>query len=85
MKDFILKNIKELERFCTLNQISVEKVLKSPKSYNEKMMCIQHHNSGVGKNGLNDETPAKILLIIKKNTDGKIEFYPEPDFKQYLS
>ena len=84
MKNYILEHINELESFCTQNSIRVESILNSPKSFNKNIMYILHHNPEAGKNGLNDETPAEVLLIIQKK-DNKLEFTPKENLKKYLS
>ena len=83
MKEFISEHIDELENFCAQNDISVEKVLHSPKSFNKTIMYILHHDPKAGANGLNDETPAKVLLVIQKK-DNKLEFIPKANLKKYL-
>ena len=84
MENYILEHINELENFCTQNNITVESILNSPKSFNKNIMYILHHNPKAGKNGLNDETTAKVLLIIQKK-DNKLEFLPQTNLKKYLS
>lgn len=84
MKSYILEHINELESFCTQNNITVESILNSPKSFNKNIMYILHHNPKAGENGLNDETPAEVLLVIQKK-DNKLEFIPKANLKTYLS
>jgi hypothetical protein len=84
MKSYILEHINELENFCTQNNITVESVLNSPKSFNKNTMYILHQDAKTGENGLNDETPAEVLLIIQKK-DNKLEFLPKTNLKKYLS
>lgn len=79
MKKIILEHIDELKTFCA----QVEKVLHSPKSFNKNIMYILHHDPKAGANGLNDETPAEVLLVIQKK-DNKLEFIPKANLKKYL-
>ena len=73
MNNFILEHIDELENFCAQNNISVETILNSPKSFNKNIMYILQQDPAAGSKGLNDETPAKVLLIIRKK-ENKLEF-----------
>lgn len=84
MKEYLFKeeNIKKLQDFCDKHGISKEKVLQSPKCYSKDMMVIQHRKSSDDK-GLNDSVVAKILLTIKKTSEG-IVFEPSEDIKEYL-
>ena len=84
MKNFILEHIEELKFFCVKNNISVEKVLNSHKSFNKNIMYILHHDEKLGRNGLIDETPTKVLLVIKRKGNG-LEFLPQGNLNKYLS
>lgn len=84
MKSYILEHINELENFCTQNNITVESILNSPKSFNKDIMYILHQDAKAGANGLNDETTAKVLLVIQKKGN-KLEFLPKTNLKKYLS
>ena len=76
MKKYLLEHIDELEIFCKQNNITVESILNSPKSFNKDIMYILDHDEKLGRNGLKDETPAKVLLIIRKKGN-HLEFSPQ--------
>ena len=83
MKKYLQQHMLEFEAFCKEENISVEKILSMPKCYSKNLMYIQNYNYKNADMGLTDNTPADILLIIKKNNN-KIDFEITPIGKKLL-
>lgn len=84
MKQYIKENIDKLNEYCNENDLSLIKIMKSPKCYNHDIMFIQHVDRSKAGEGLKNNEPAKILLTIKRTSEG-IKFEPSEDIKEYLS
>lgn len=86
MVEYIQERIDLLQAFCDKEGLSIEKILKSPKCYNNEFMVIQYwdKNSENSKLGLADNTPSKVLLTITRNGDN-LSFEPSDDIKDYLA
>lgn len=70
MKSFLQEHIRDFQTFCTEQNISLFKALYLfPKCYNDHIMLIQNYDGSNATKGLTDNTPAEILLTIKKNKD----------------
>ncbi len=86
LKKYLLENIDILKNYCDKTGISLKKVLSSPCGHNKEWIVVQYvdYNSEKSKLGLKDSIPAKVLLTIRRTSDG-ITFEPSPDIKNYLA
>ena len=75
----------EIKTYCEKNMLSFEKVKKSPKSWGKNDIALQYVDREKGKKGLLDETPAPVLLWIRRKSDGKIVFEQTEYTRKYLS
>ncbi|MCR5835975.1 MAG: hypothetical protein K6G88_05690 [Lachnospiraceae bacterium] len=83
MLDYIHDNIEILKKYCLENNLSVDKILKSPRCYNKNELYVQYRNTEKKANNLKCDVPAKILLVIRKTPDG-MSFEPAKDIIDYL-
>lgn len=83
MDQYLRENEEILIEYCNKNGLSLEKLNKCPRCCNQEMMFIQQISDNISGTGLKDETPAKVLLTIKR-TDAGIIFEPSEDIKEYL-
>jgi hypothetical protein len=79
----LIKYRDEIERYCTENNLSIEKVFYSPHSYNDKRVVVLHFDPEKGKQGLLNETPATTTLLIEIG-DGKLRFVQTEHTRKYL-
>ncbi len=84
MRQYLNDNIKLLEDFCESEGLSVDKIMHSPKCYNQNMMVIQHVDWNKTGEGLRNNKPAKVLLVIRRTEEG-VMFEPSDDIKEYLA
>jgi hypothetical protein len=61
----------EIEKYCSDNSLSSEKLFALSGSYNDEFVAVQYFNSENGKDGLRSDcaTPAPVVLWIRKNGD----------------
>jgi len=83
MAKIIVKYKKEIEEYCAGNNLSVEKVFNSPRSYNYESLIFLHHDPEKGKMGLLDETPAAVTLAVFLES-GKLRFEQTEYTYKYL-
>lgn len=84
MKQYLKENENKLIEYCVKNGLSFEKIKKCPRCYTNDTMFIQYFDSSKVGQGLKNNEPAKVLLTIKRTTDG-IEFEPSEDIDKYLA
>ena len=75
----------DLQQYCKENNLDFNKVKTSPKCGNENMLFIQHLNDTTDGKGLNNESPAKVILSARKKPDGSIIIERQRDTDKYLS
>lgn len=75
---------REIEQYCISNGLSFEKAKRMPKSWGKDDIALQYFDTEKGKSGLLDETPAPVVLWIRKCED-RIVFEQTEYTKQYLS
>lgn len=63
---------KEIRRYCVSNGLDFSKAEKSGKCWRKDVLMLQHIDPDKGKNGMRDETPAPVILVIKKQKNGLV-------------
>lgn len=74
---------KEIHEYCKDNGLDFSKAEKSGKCWGSNVLMLQHIDPQKGENGLKDETPAPVTLIIKK-INGCLIFEQTKYTKRYL-
>lgn len=74
-----------LMKYCSENSLSYDKVKASPRCGNNEMLFIQHIDSKKAEKGLTEQSPAEILLSMKKNNDGTFTIEQGKNAMKYLS
>ncbi len=62
----------EIKKYCKDNGFDFEKAQKLSKSWSKNDLVLQHYDETKKLNGLLDETPMPIVLIIKKEDNGLV-------------
>ena len=73
-----------LQAFCNENNLDFDKVKSSPFSANNEFLVIQHLRDRPIPEGLNNETPAEIVLAAYRNPDGTITVEKRKNTDKYL-
>lgn len=74
----------EIQTYCRDNGLDFDKVSKMCQAWGRDDLIFQYHDPQKGINGLRDETPASVVLIMKIQ-EGKPVFEQTKYTKQYLS
>lgn len=75
---------KEIENYCLSNGLDFEKAKKLPQCWGKNDIWLQYHDPQKGKEGLNNETPAPIVLKIYIE-NGNVSFEQTENTLKYLS
>ncbi|MGN0468507.1 MAG: hypothetical protein ACI4GY_07280 [Acutalibacteraceae bacterium] len=75
----------EIENYCIMNQLSYEKLQKMCKSWGKNDIAFQYVDKEKGKMGLLDETPAPVVLWVRKTENGNLNFEQTEYTKKYLT
>jgi len=64
----------EIKDYCDKQGLSFEKAEKLAQSWNKTMVALSYYDSEKGKNGLLDETPCPLVLLIRREENGELSF-----------
>ena len=73
----------EIKEYCTKNELSFEKAKKMCQSWSKNDLALSYHDKSKGVNGLLDDTPMPMVLLITKTETG-LNFEQTEFTKQYL-
>ena len=74
----------EIKDYCLMNNLDFEKAKKMPKSWGKNDIALQYVDDTEGELGLLDETPAPVVLWIRKSGD-KLVFEQTEHTRKYLA
>lgn len=75
---------KEIKTYCLNNDLDFEKAKRLPKSWGKDDIALQYVDREKGRRGLLDETPAPVVLWIRRER-GKLIFEQTEYTRKYLS
>lgn len=75
---------KEIQKYCDENGLDFSKAEKAGKCWGKDVLMLQHIDPQKGKTGLHDETPAPVMLVIRKTQNG-LSFEQTEHTHKYLS
>lgn len=85
MRILNLDNYKhKLEEYCLNNNLDYDKLMMSVKGFSDNEMSFYVASGISDKRGLNNETPARVILTVRK-AKNKIDIEQTEYTKQYLS
>lgn len=73
----------EIKCYCQKNNLDFDKAKKLSQSWGKDFLLLQFHDESKGVNGLLDETPMPVVLIIEKK-DNNLIFTQTEHTKKYL-
>ena len=74
----------QIKEYCEKNGYDFEKAKKLSQCWGKEFVALQFHDPTKGARGLLDDTPAPVVLWIKKNDDGKLSFEKTEYTDRYL-
>ena len=76
--------IDEIQKYCKENHISFEKLNSMVKGCGNNDIMFLYHDPDKGKDGLLDETPMPLVLLLTKEPSGKLVFKQTEHTQKYL-
>lgn len=74
----------DIKSYCQKNNFDFEKARKLSQCWGSNFLALQYHDPKKGQNGLLDETPMPLVLMISKTNSGLV--FEQTEFtKKYLS
>lgn len=74
----------EIKLYCDENDLDFEKAKQMPKSWNKDFIALQVSSDEENDAGLLDETPAPVVLWIRKSSNGSLVFEQTEHTDKYL-
>lgn len=74
----------EIRTYCNSNNLSFDKAKNLSQCWGSNFLALQYHDPQKGKDGLLDETPMPLVLLITKTNKG-LEFEQTEFTHKYLS
>lgn len=74
----------EIKKYCEENNFSFEKANRLAKGCGKDFLFLQYHNPDKGNQGLLDETPMPLVLMIRSK-NSKLIFEQTEHTREYLS
>ncbi len=75
----------EIRSYFDSNGLDFDKARKMPKSYGKSDIWVLYGDPEKGKDGLRDETPMPIVLMIDRKPDGTLVFEQTEHTRKYLT
>lgn len=73
----------EIREYCAANGLDFSGVEKAGKCWGKDVLILQHIDVRKGMAGLHDETPASVLLVVRKR-DNSLTFEQTENTEKYL-
>ena len=74
----------EIREYCRMNGLDFSKAEKSGKCWGKDILMLQYIDPQKGKQGLRDEAPVPVTLVIRK-TGNKLAFEQTENTRKYLA
>lgn len=74
----------DIKEYCQKNNLDFEKAKSLSQCWGSNFLALQFHDVTKGKNGLLDETPMPLVLLIEKKSNGLV-FTQTEYTKKYLN
>lgn len=74
----------QIKEYCDINGFDFEKAKKLSQSWGKNILVLQYHDPRKGQKGLMDETPAPMVLLVRKEDDGRFIFEQSEYTSKYL-
>lgn len=72
-----------IHKYCEENNLDFQKACSMKKCCDEDTLLLQYYDPEMGKRGLIDETPAPIVLVVRREGNG-VAFEQTEHTEKYL-
>ena len=74
----------QIKEYCEKNDLSFEEAEKMSQSWNKTTVVLSSCDPTKGANGLLDDTPSPMVLLIRRENDGSLTFEKTEFTEKYL-
>lgn len=74
----------EIKNYCCRQGLNFEIAEKLSQSWNKNTVALYYCDPSEGKNGLLDDTPCPLVLLIRREENGNLVFEQTEYTKKYL-
>lgn len=75
----------DIHNYCQNNNFNFEKLKTLSQCWGKDFLAFQYYDRSKGKNGLLDETPLPLVLLIRREKNGDLVFEQTEYTKKYLT
>lgn len=75
---------KEIREYCRENGLDFSKAQKAGKCWGKDFLILQYVDAEKGQRGLMDESPAPVVLVVRREND-RLAFEQTPNTRRYLA
>ena len=82
---FIILRQNEIKDYCRQQGLNFDTAEKLSQSWNKNTVALSYRDPSKGSNGLLDDTPCPLVLLICREKNGKLVFEQTEHTKKYLA
>ena len=75
----------EIKDYCRQQGLNFDTAEKLSQSWNKNTVALSYRDPSKGSNGLLDDTPCPLVLLIRREKNGKLVFEQTEHTKKYLA
>lgn len=75
----------EIKDYCRQQGLNFYTAEKLSQSWNKNTVALSYRDPSKGSNGLLDDTPCPLVLLIRREKNGKLVFEQTEHTKKYLA
>lgn len=85
LSSFIILYQNEIKDYCRQQGLNFDTAEKLSQSWNKNTVALSYRDPSKGSNGLLDDTPCPLVLLIRREKNGKLVFEQTEHTKKYLA
>lgn len=84
LSSFIILRQNEIKDYCRQQGLNFDTAEKLSQSWNKNTVALSYRDPSKGSNGLLDDTPCPLVLLIRREKNGKLVFEQTEHTKKYI-
>jgi hypothetical protein len=84
LSNFIILRQNEIKDYCRQQGLNFDTAEKLSQSWNKNTVALSYRDPSKGSNGLLDDTPCPLVLLIRREKNGKLVFEQTEHTKKYI-
>lgn len=84
LSSLIILRQNEIKDYCRQQGLNFDTAEKLSQSWNKNTVALSYRDPSKGSNGLLDDTPCPLVLLIRREKNGKLVFEQTEHTKKYI-